>query len=185
MRRRIPTVEEAIPRALAGLAPRSRNLYAHYLRLLADRHGHRKIDQLTVSDITELGAWAQAMAVRRRTSVNGTSAREHAIAACRRLFDTAIADGYLLHNPAKAARKPPRGERRLIEHVAHQALAAGVPALTPTTFAEVPWNAPYYRRCGFHVIDDEAVTPGLRSIQDTEAAHGLNRWPRVSMRRDL
>ncbi|WP_030441422.1 tyrosine-type recombinase/integrase [Actinoplanes subtropicus] len=112
MRRRIPTIEEAIPRALVGLAPRSRDLYAYYLQLLADRHGHRKIDQLTVSDITELGAWVQAMAVRRRTSVNGTSAREHAIAACRRLFDTAIADGYLLHNPAKAVRKPPRGERR-------------------------------------------------------------------------
>jgi len=49
----------------------------------------------------------------------------------------------------------------------------------------VPWNAPYYRRCGFRVIDDEALTPGLRSIQKAEAAHGLNRWPRVVMLRDL
>jgi hypothetical protein len=61
---------------------------------------------------SELGVWAQAMAVRRRSSASGASAREHAIAACRRLFDTAIADGYLQHNPAKAVRKPPRAESR-------------------------------------------------------------------------
>src|SRR5690242_14671689 len=112
MRRRIPTVEEAIPLALVGLAPNSRDLYAYYLQLLAERHGNRKIDQLVVSDVTELGVWAQAMAVRRRSSAGGASAREHAIAACRRLFDTAIADGYLQHNPAKAVRKPPRAESR-------------------------------------------------------------------------
>jgi len=46
------------------------------------------------------------------TSVSGASAREHAIAACLRLFDTAIADGHLQHNPAKAVRKPPRQESR-------------------------------------------------------------------------
>jgi len=112
MRRCVPTVEESIPRALVGLAPRSRDLYASCLRLLADRHGRRKIDQLATSDITELGVWAQAMAVRRSTSVSGASAREHAIAACRRLFDIAIADGHLQHNPAKAVRKPQRQESR-------------------------------------------------------------------------
>jgi len=97
---------------LIGLAPSSRELYAFYLRLLAERHGRQKIDQLTTSDITELSTWAQAMAVRRSTSVNGSSAREHAIAACRRLFDIAIADGHLQHNPAKAVHKPPRPESR-------------------------------------------------------------------------
>jgi integrase/recombinase XerC len=112
MRRRIPTVEESIARALVGLAPRSRELYAFYLRILAERHGRRKIDQLAASDVTELSVWAQAMAVRRSTSVSGASAREHAIAACRRLFDIAIADGHLQHNPAKAVRKPQRQESR-------------------------------------------------------------------------
>jgi integrase/recombinase XerC len=110
MVKRIPTVEDVIPRSLAGLAPRSRELYAFYLNLLAERHGRRKIDQLVASDITELADWAQAMAVRRSTSAGGVSAREHSIAACRRLFDTAIADGYMTHNPAKAVRKPQRAE---------------------------------------------------------------------------
>jgi GNAT superfamily N-acetyltransferase len=75
--------------------------------------------------------------------------------------------------------------RRLIEHLARHAVAARVPALTLTTFAGVPWNAPYYRRCGFQVLDDDALTPGLRTIRAHEAARGLDRWPRVCMRRDL
>ena len=33
--------------------------------------------------------------------------------------------------------------RALLDHAAEQAAAAGVPALTLTTFADVPWNAPY------------------------------------------
>ncbi|MFE2728917.1 GNAT family N-acetyltransferase [Kitasatospora sp. NPDC059327] len=72
--------------------------------------------------------------------------------------------------------------RALIEH-----LAAGTdaPALTLTTFTDVPWNAPYYARCGFRPLADGEVTPGLREIRRREAEHGLDRWPRLCMRRDL
>ena len=75
--------------------------------------------------------------------------------------------------------------RRLIEHVADVARADGFPALTLTTFTEVPWNAPYYQRLGFAVVPDDTLTPGLRRIVDAEAAIGLDRWPRVVMRRTL
>jgi ribosomal protein S18 acetylase RimI-like enzyme len=75
--------------------------------------------------------------------------------------------------------------RQLIEHLAAAAEAGGAPALTLTTFAEVPWNAPYYVRCGFRVLDHGELSPGLRAIRRREAAHGLDRWPRVCMRRDL
>ncbi|BFV60853.1 hypothetical protein KCMC57_up59570 [Kitasatospora sp. CMC57] len=54
--------------------------------------------------------------------------------------------------------------------------AVAFPALTLTTFAEVPWNAPYYVRCGFEVIEGDEVGPGLRAIRAREAAHGLDRW---------
>lgn len=56
-------------------------------------------------------------------------------------------------------------------------------ALTLTTFAAVPWNAPYYRRLGFHVLTAAQLGPGLRRIRNEEAARGLDRWPRVAMRR--
>jgi GNAT superfamily N-acetyltransferase len=75
--------------------------------------------------------------------------------------------------------------RALLDHAAEQAAAAGIPALTLTTFADVPWNAPYYRRCGFRVLDDAEVTQGLKAIRQHEATVGADRWPRVCMRRDI
>lgn len=75
--------------------------------------------------------------------------------------------------------------RSLLEHLARHARSRQVPALTLTTFADVPWNAPYYTRCGFRVLAESSLTPGLREIREREAAHGLDRWPRVCMRRDL
>lgn len=75
--------------------------------------------------------------------------------------------------------------RELIEHAAAHARSIGAAALTLTTFAEVPWNAPYYTRCGFVVLPDSAVMAGLREIRDREAALGLDRWPRCCMRREL
>jgi GNAT superfamily N-acetyltransferase len=75
--------------------------------------------------------------------------------------------------------------RALLDHAADRARAGGRPALTLTTFADVPWNGPYYARCGFRVLGDAEITPGLRAIRAHEAALGLDRWPRVCMRRDL
>jgi ribosomal protein S18 acetylase RimI-like enzyme len=75
--------------------------------------------------------------------------------------------------------------RALIDHVARRAEAAGVAAVTLCTFAEVPWNAPYYESCGFRVLAEDEVTPGLRRIRTEESRDGLDRWPRVCMRREL
>lgn len=75
--------------------------------------------------------------------------------------------------------------RDLITHVADWARSCGSAALTLTTFAEVAWNAPYYERLGFRRLADSELTPGLREIRAEEAAHGLDRWPRLTMRRDL
>lgn len=75
--------------------------------------------------------------------------------------------------------------RSLLDHLAAHAAHEGVPALTLTTFTDVPWNAPYYARCGFRPLAPAELTPGLRAIRAHEAAHGLDRWPRVCMRREL
>ena len=68
--------------------------------------------------------------------------------------------------------------RALIERAGRADPAAG---LTLTTYAEVPWNAPYYARIGFRVLADADLSPGLRAIRAHEAALGLDRWPRVCM----
>ena len=75
--------------------------------------------------------------------------------------------------------------RELVEHLATWATARGLPAMTLTTYTDVPWNGPYYRRLGFRVLDEAHLTPGLRRIRGAEAARGLDRWPRAAMRRDL
>ncbi|MFI1467731.1 GNAT family N-acetyltransferase [Streptomyces wuyuanensis] len=75
--------------------------------------------------------------------------------------------------------------RELIDHLAAEATAGGRCALTLTTFTEVPWNAPYYARLGFRALGEDELTEGLRNIRRTEAAHGLDRWPRTCMRRPL
>ncbi|MEU6487309.1 GNAT family N-acetyltransferase [Streptomyces sp. NPDC046887] len=75
--------------------------------------------------------------------------------------------------------------RALLDHLAAHATATGAPALTLTTFTEVPWNAPYYARCGFRPLSEAELTPALRAIRRREAAHGLDRWPRTCMRRTL
>jgi GNAT superfamily N-acetyltransferase len=73
--------------------------------------------------------------------------------------------------------------RSLIEYAADR--ATDYPALTLTTFTEVPWNGPYYVRRGFRYLADAEITPGLEKIRAHEAGLGLDRWPRACMRRDL
>ncbi|MFS8201071.1 GNAT family N-acetyltransferase [Streptomyces sp. CWNU-52B] len=73
--------------------------------------------------------------------------------------------------------------RTLISYAAERARRQGLSGLTLTTFAKVPWNAPYYERLGFRVLAEPELTPGLRGIRAAEADHGLDRWPRVCMYR--
>ena len=62
-------------------------------------------------------------------------------------------------------------------------LANGLPALTLTTFRSVPWNAPYYARCGFVALSPAQLGPGLTEVLAAEAALGLDMTDRVAMRR--
>lgn len=73
--------------------------------------------------------------------------------------------------------------RALIDAAAMWARQHGLTALTLTTFADVPWNAPYYARLGFDVIETDALTVGLRRIRDHEATLWPHDWPRVVMGR--
>ena len=74
---------------------------------------------------------------------------------------------------------------RLIEHLAQQALAEGRLALTLTTFRDVTWNAPYYRRLGFAEVHGCDQGPELAALVAHEAASIPSDAPRVAMRRLL
>ena len=85
--------------------------------------------------------------------------------------------------------RPDHGRRglgaALLDHVRRWAGERGFEAVTLTTFTSVPWNAPYYERHGFRALTEDELTPGLRALRDTEAAHGLDPARRVCMRLDL
>jgi GNAT superfamily N-acetyltransferase len=74
--------------------------------------------------------------------------------------------------------------RELIEHAAGEAVAGGAGALSLTTYTEVPWNGPYYRRLGFVELPEAELGPGLRAIRKLEREAGLDRWPRTAMIRE-
>ncbi len=73
--------------------------------------------------------------------------------------------------------------RQLIDHAAAWATREGLAGLTLTTYADVPWNAPYYARLGFATLGEDDLTDGLRAVRTHEIARGLDKWPRVTMRR--
>lgn len=95
-----------------------------------------------------------------------------------------VDDAFHLEQVSVHPRAARRGVgRSLIAHAAGQARAQGLSTLTLTTFADVPWNAPYYARLGFRTLTEAELTPGLRRIRAQEREHGLDRWPRVCMSR--
>jgi GNAT superfamily N-acetyltransferase len=74
---------------------------------------------------------------------------------------------------------------RLLETVCAWAREHGHAAVTLSTFRDVPWNGPFYRRHGFADLPPATWTPGMRAIRENEARHGLRTDVRVFMRRDL
>lgn len=75
--------------------------------------------------------------------------------------------------------------RDLLDHVAAWARGRGDARVTLTTFREVPWNAPYYERCGYRVLADDERGPDLVARMQLEADHGLDPETRVAMALDL
>ena len=75
--------------------------------------------------------------------------------------------------------------RALIDRVRRWAQEQGAAALTLTTFADVPWNAPLYEHLGFRRLNEAEIGPGLRTVRDEETAHGLDPDQRVCMRAEL
>lgn len=71
--------------------------------------------------------------------------------------------------------------RMLLDAVRAHAEASGARRLTLTTFRFVPWNAPWYARLGFVVLEERELSPGLRAVYEAEIARGLARERRVAM----
>lgn len=91
-------------------------------------------------------------------------------------FVCATAFGEALHIEELAVAHAQQGQglgRQLMAAARHYAQAQGFKAMTLTTFLEVPWNAPFYARLGFEVVDDAALSDLLRRQLAYEVSRGL------------
>ena len=73
----------------------------------------------------------------------------------------------------------------LVEAVCGWARASGYRAITLTTLRCIPWNAPWYQRLGFRVLEENELSQALRDVLQEEIRRGLPADQRVAMRREL
>jgi GNAT superfamily N-acetyltransferase len=75
--------------------------------------------------------------------------------------------------------------RGLVEFVCGRARSLGLAGVTLTTFRDVAWNAPLYRRWGFAELAPQNCPDWLAAIRAHEDLGELRHWPRVTMMRRL
>ncbi len=84
---------------------------------------------------------------------------------------------------------PAHGQRglgtALVEATCNWAKASGYCAITLTTLRHIPWNAPWYERLGFRVLEEQELSAALRELLQEEVQRGLPAEQRVAMRREL
>ena len=80
---------------------------------------------------------------------------------------------------------PEHGRRglgtRLVRQVCDWARASGYQRVTLTTFRDVPWNMPFYKKLGFVVVPRRQLGAGLLSRVHDETSRGLDPRRRVVM----
>lgn len=75
--------------------------------------------------------------------------------------------------------------RRLINAACAFAVENGAPAVTLSTFRDIPWNGPFYARVGFREVPRNRWTPAFHLLHHREAELGLPVERRCFMRKDL
>ena len=73
----------------------------------------------------------------------------------------------------------------LLEHACAWGAESGYPSVVLGTLSDVPWNAPFYARHGFEVIDPQHYTPALAEHHAHDRERGFPMHLRVCMRRRL
>jgi hypothetical protein len=103
-----PTLAEYLPRVIAAAGPGANRTYGSYWQRMLTAWGHRRLDQITASDIEAMQHRMAATARSRRNGRHGRHAGEHVIAAARAIYTRAIADNVIVPgaSPAHRIAKP-------------------------------------------------------------------------------
>lgn len=74
---------------------------------------------------------------------------------------------------------------RLVTTVIDWARGSGFSHLSLITFRHVPWNAPFYAKLGFSILDPAEHGPEIAGLIKDEHRAGIDTRKRVAMRRNL
>jgi ribosomal protein S18 acetylase RimI-like enzyme len=98
-----------------------------------------------------------------------------------------VVDGCVhIDEVAVAVEAGRRGHGTALVDVARRwAAERHLPAITLTTFRDVTWNGPWYRRMGFREVVEHQWTPTIRELVEAEQRKGLPKELRVVMRLDI
>ena len=69
----------------------------------------------------------------------------------------------------------------LVETVIEWARVHGYQAVSLSTFRDLSWNAPFYAKLGFRILDESELTIGFQQIRQQELEAGLPILERVIM----
>ena len=75
--------------------------------------------------------------------------------------------------------------RALVAAIGELAGARGFASVGLSTFRDVPFNAPFYARCGYEIVPIERAAPAIRRRVENEVPDGANLLDRVFMQRKL
>jgi GNAT superfamily N-acetyltransferase len=73
----------------------------------------------------------------------------------------------------------------LVDTVRSWAKLAGYSVMSLSTFRDIPWNAPFYSKLGFRILDESELTAGFQQIRQQEREAGLPISERVIMHCEL
>lgn len=73
----------------------------------------------------------------------------------------------------------------LVNTVCSWAKLHGYRVVTLSTFRDIPWNAPFYSKLGFRILDESKLTTGFQQIRRQEIEAGLPISERVIMHHEL
>ncbi|GAA2536781.1 tyrosine-type recombinase/integrase [Pseudonocardia hydrocarbonoxydans] len=106
----VPTFTEYVPRVRQAVGEGTRRVYGSYWNRIVEHWPHRRLDEITATDIRQLVEHTKANVVARRNNRGGRSAAEHLISALRCLYRHAEDDGLIDPgtNPARKVAKPRR-----------------------------------------------------------------------------
>jgi integrase/recombinase XerC len=106
----VPTFAQFIPQVAAATSEGTLKAYGPYWKRIVQAWGGRRLDEPTPLEIEQLGKQIRAERVQRRNGRGGASSEENFVAAIRRVYRRAVANGYITDadNPAAKVAKPRR-----------------------------------------------------------------------------